>query len=484
MSVTMESMRGLTENTYEHPQDWLSGLWDLRNAGYEIVLLDGYEDTLSGFLLHPTENDTQAVHLTAGDSRSVSVPRPSRHGMGELIWAEEVVQQQLPWLTWEEPLYENRRVKGKGIFTYPLGPVRADVAESISYQLHVMGDEIVRLDLRHQFKRRHIRKLCQGKSVDRTMPWIERITTTSTVAHSLAFCLALEQANGVEVPLRESMARTILAELERAVSHLGDLAGLAVSTGLPVPQMEYLRHKEALLRINRAIWGHRYLRGIIRPGGVVWPAARDVPSLDEILGRLFEMSREVSKMAEDLAATPSFLDRLHGAGRIPTETRDFIRPVGPVGRSSNRSLDVRRWQPYAGYRECNVAIPRASTGDSYDRYAIKSQELDISLSLIRTLVERFWRNPEDSGEARRPFYPDSKAHPTLQGLALVEAPRGLMAYRVILDGDTGLIRHVGFATPSQRNWYVVPAAMANHNILQDFPIIDASFALSVAGWDA
>jgi Ni,Fe-hydrogenase III large subunit len=65
---------------------------------------------------------------------------------------------------------------------------------------------------------------------------------------------------------------------------------------------------------------------------------------------------------------------------------------------------------------------------------------------------------------------------------VVEAPRGLLSYRVSVGSDF-TIRQLDVSTPSERNWYVVPPAVANKNILQDFPIIDASFGLSVAGWD-
>lgn len=475
----MATATGTAVQVFESVEEWARSWAEARERGWETVLLDGASDGLSIRLFHPESHRDQEMQLSANEPRAI--PLPMDMHIGEATWALRLAVDQLPWLSWAET-YRHRRVLGKGIFVYPLGPVHADVAESVLYRLSVMGDDIVRLTVENGFKPRNIRQLCQGKTVNEALALVERMTTTSTVAHALAFSLAVEQALDWPIAQGAKWVRMLLAELERMVSHTGDLALLAASTGLLVPQMEYLACKETILRVNFNLFGHRYLRGVVKPGGVKShhikpPDANDYRLARQRLSGEWERIRSVR---QDLDRTPSFLDRLDGTGTIPLHTREFVRPVGPVGRAAGRPFDVRRMHPYLNYSDVHLETPCLATGDAWARYAVKVIELEQSFSLIMALLEQ----PERLNLADHPEMRDlaSTAMQPCVGTAFIEAPRGLMAYRVALSKDFTIAR-VAIATPSQRNWYVVAPAVANHNILQDFPIIDASFNLSVAGWD-
>lgn len=461
--------------TFELSQAWLDTWAERRRTGWETIIADGKPDGIRTVLFHPESGRYQELCLQA--SESATIPLPDDVGIGETIWAITMEVENSTWLHWTED-YRERSVIGKGIFTYPLGPARGDVSESLLYLLRVMGDDIVHLAIQHGFKRRHIRQLCVGRTISEALTLVERMTTTSTVAHALTYSLAVEDALGVRVSPAVASMRVLVAELERLTSHLGDLAQLAVSTGLPVPQMEYLACKEAVLQLNFDLFGHRYLRGVVIPGGAI--ALRDDPPT----GESFLQARQVlsgwrlkmARVRQDLESTPSFLDRLHGAGVIPVETINFVRPVGPVGRSAGRALDARMGHPYLVYPKCHFTVPLMSSADAYGRFAVKTQELDQSFSLVDQLLDNPHELELDRGNL------DAHGDRARAGFSWTEAPRGLMAYRVEISAE-GTISHIGIATPSQRNWYVVASAIANHNILQDFPIIDASFNLSVAGWD-
>jgi formate hydrogenlyase subunit 5 len=417
------------------------------------------------------------VPLAGGEG---TLPRPSRHGIGEVIALQEALPLTLPGLRWEPSAHEARRTVGKGVFTFPLGPVRADVAESVGYQLSVMGDEIVRLDLSHGLKHRAITRLARGRPLPEAAAIVERYTGTSTVAHALAFSLAVEEALGLRLPPEAHARRVLMAELERLHSHLWDLAQLAASTGLPLAQMEYLHLREEILRLGGRLSGHRYLRGRIRPGGdLPLEGLGDQRTRTEVTRLLEAHLGTLRRITDALFATPSFLDRLHGAGRIPAPTVAFVRPVGPVGRASGRSLDARSWRPYAAYGRLAVQAADAKTADAYARFLVRTREAEESIRLVLAVLPESF--PPHAAGARRA----ADAHPSgvQRGIGIVEAPRGLLVYRVAVDTAAATVRHLAVATPSARNWYALPPAVANHNILQDFPIIDASFALSVAGWD-
>ncbi len=471
-------------HTYATAASWLETWSDLREQGWETVLLDAHQG-VEALLMGPPGRDRDAHRSPLVSLRLAAEPAPQRpaspSGLDilETLDAEMRIAGEEPDLGWQAPT--SVPVRGKGLFVYPLGPARADVAESLLYRLVVMGDEIVQLDLSPHFKRRHIRQLVRGRSLLDALPIIARFTTTSNVHHTLALAMAAEAAWDVPAHPDAAATRVLLAELERAVSHLGDLAALAASTGLTVPQMEYLHLKETLLRVNFALFGHRYLRGMVCPGGLNASAlpvdADPVPAAESVR----DILRSASAIAGQLAHTPSFLDRLYGAGVVPPSAIRQLRPVGPVGRASGLALDVRQRLSYADYPP-DLRVPVLSRADAYARFRVRVDELEQSLDLVLSRLSA-WdpaRLSHLAVDARAFSGPPRSA----QGVGVVEAPRGLLAYRLVLDADSGRLDHLGVATPSARNWPVVPVAVANGNILQDFPIIDASFGLSVAGWDS
>ncbi len=450
-------------------EEWMAHIVKRRADGCELLLL-AQDDAGTiwgvGRDPHPGAEDEWWGIAPKG-----ALPRPSVSGIGEWIHMQEQLAHQEPPVLWDPADHVERKVRGKGIFRYPLGPVHADVAESMRYDLAAMGDEIIHLSLRHDFKPRHVATLCQGQSVGEALRIVERMTGTSSFSHQWAFMQAVERAAGTVVPAAVLTYRMVAHEMERLYSHLGDLATLASSTGLPVAQMDYLHLKEKVLRCNAQLFGDRYLRGALQKGyceGDVGAAAADV----------LHAAESAESIAHGLLHTPSFLDRLVGAGKIPGPVCDFIRPVGPVGRAAGRACDVRPLWDYGAYAAVSFSVPVLSQADSYARFMVKVAEVASSANIIRRLLPMVPHSP-----AR-----DSQEDPGLfsgKGIGVVEAPRGLLVYGVWVEGDGqgGRVQKVAVATPSARNWHVVPPAMANSNILQDFPIIDASFLLSVSGWD-
>ncbi|MCL4494755.1 MAG: hydrogenase-3 subunit E [Firmicutes bacterium] len=453
--------------TNQDSDQWVARILQRRQEGVVLVLLtQGPDETLWGLGRQPGSSEYEWW----GIAHPRQVPRPAAMGIGEWIhMQEELSAHGDTSLTWVPSLRTERVVRGKGIFTYPLGPVHADVSESLRYDLSVMGDEIVHLTLRHGWKPRHIARLCRGKPVMKALELVERMTATSSFAHQWAFMMAVENAQGRVMDKGVRIYRSVALEMERLASHLGDLAILASSTGLVVAQMDYLHLKEEILRWNNRLFGDRYLRGALGNNRI----QVDTRAAPEII----QVGEEAQRITNGLLKTPSFLDRLVGAGRIPKSTVEFVAPVGPVGRACGCKTDVRAVWDYGIYDDISFSIPTSESGDAYARFLVKAREISASINIVRRLL------PVVPRDAHPLTHHSRKAEGTGVGVGMVEAARGMLAYAVWLDSSGEHVRHLAVATPSARNWHVVPPAMANGNILQDFPIIDASFLLSVSGWD-
>ncbi len=391
--------------------------------------------------------------------------RPSAAGVPAALAYERVLEGE--GIRWAEPAPE-ARVLGRGVFTFPLGPVRGDVAESAGWRLEVMGDEVLGLRLRFGYKRRHLEEQMGAAGLDGGSALAERVTGTSPVAHASAYALAWEEALGVCPPPQATYWCGLLAEMERLHSHLGDLAALANATGLPAAAAELYILKEEVLRLCGRLTGHRYQRGVIAVGGL----RAALPHLPDLPAGLRGMAARLHGTVAALDRSTSFLDRLHTAGRVPPEAAAALGPVGPVGRACGLDYDVRRDRPYGIYAERGAPlVPVAERGDAWARYRMRVEEVGASVDWV---LARLAEGPP--GGAFRSPLPTDLGQPSGVSVGRVEAPRGELLYMI----GPGWVR---MRPASFVNWALVPPAVAASNVMQDVPIIDASFALSVSAVD-
>lgn len=359
-----------------------------------------------------------------------------------------------------------------GIVDYPLGPVRSGVVESGHFTLRTVGEEIVDLDLRLFYKHRGVEKRAEGLGLALAPLVAERISGTSAYAHSLAFCQALEAAASIQVPDRARFLRTLFAELERLYNHVGYQADLCQATGLVVGQAQYEIRKERLLRLNAAIAGHRYLFGINVVGGV----SRDLdrPTLDRIRRTLYELRVDLDVLDPLLLDSASHLDRLEGTGILRPEDAQMFGAVGPIARASNVNRDLRRDHPYAAYDVVDFAVPTEEVGDALARFRVRLAETRESIRIAEQIVDVIPAGPVGAVVDALPG--------DVSGLGWAESSRGESVHWVSTSPN-GTIARYRARPASFANWQAFAVAVPGHNILTDFPVIEQSFGLSIAGAD-
>jgi hypothetical protein len=96
---------------------------------------------------------------------------------------------------------------------------------------------------------------------------VERTEGLSAVALGWAFAAAAEAAAGTWPAPAVVRTRAVALELERLYNHAAAIAALCQATGLTVGQSAAEIALERLLRPNAAAFGHRYLFGVVEPGG-------------------------------------------------------------------------------------------------------------------------------------------------------------------------------------------------------------------------
>ena len=360
-----------------------------------------------------------------------------------------------------------RIVEESGAFVMPVGPKFSGITESVHFLLETVGEDVIRSSTRLFYKWRAIEKLAEGQIFDRGLLLAERFAATTAFAHGLAFCQAIETICATAVPDRARALRVFLAELERLRHHAGAIQEICESTALVVANAHAGIIEEDLLRVSGELTGHRYLFGLLAPGGLLHdlPTASCRKALEDaqrILERLNALERE-------LRISSSFLDRLEEVGIIQPKTASDYSLVGPVARASALARDLRRVRPYSGYDAFSFDVPTEQEGDGYARLRVLFAEARQSVRIMDQAVLAM----RDGAEviARVAGRPGA-------ALGWVEAPRGATFHWVRLDDGGAIVRYRAI-TPSFTNWHSFHLA-AEKFAFQDFPIILSTFDLSAA----
>jgi formate hydrogenlyase subunit 5 len=362
-----------------------------------------------------------------------------------------------------------RHVAGYGLFTIPHGPVRSGVFESMEYLVETPGEAIPHLNMRIFYKHRGIAARFTGMTVSDGVLLAERAEGIASVAHALAYCHAAEAIAGCEIPREAALVRVVHAELERIANHLDVAMRLADAAGLAVATARFALHKERVLRLVSGLCGSRFGRGVVVPGGI---AAVPRKSPHEILAELGRIEKQVTADAEALMGTSSFLDRLRRTGPLTLARAREHGALGPIGKASGYADDARLARPYDAYPLLRMTPAKPhSGGDAMTRLRVRFEEIAEAFRLIRQALIDF-------PERRRPTLLAPCDLPDGRATGWAEAPQGEVIYDLTVED--GRVTRCQPRSASFHNLVLMHEVFAG-DILTDFPFIEASFGLSVAG---
>ncbi len=297
-----------------------------------------------------------------------------------------------------------------------------------------------------------IEKTFEAKKYVAGMTLAPRMGYLSPIHNSLAYVLAVEALLGVEVPPRATVARVILAELDRIASHLVFVGIHGLDLGASSAVMYTFREREAILDIMEMVGGARMFPIVLRPGGLAY----DLPvgfeaAVADILDRLPAAIDEYERL---LTKNRFWLDRTVGVAVISAAEALALGAGGHILRATGVAYDLRRCAPYCGYEDYDFEVPVRTEGDAYARYLLRIAEMRESVRIARQALERLPDGPFTTADRKVAPPPKHELATSMEAVihhfklwtegfrppageayAAVEAPRGEMGMYVVSDGS-------------------------------------------------
>ena len=363
-------------------------------------------------------------------------------------------------------------------YTLNFGPQHPAAHGVLRLVLELDGEVIQRADPHIGLLHRATEKLAETRTYIQTLPYMDRLDYVSMMSNEHAYCLAIERLLGVEVPLRAQYIRVMFGELTRILNHLLWLGAHGLDCGAMNILIYCFREREDIFDMYEAVSGARMHAAYFRPGGVY----RDLPdSMPQYKASKVRNQRSVDELNEGRKGSlldfieaftqrfPHYVDeyetlltdnriwkqRTVGIGVVTPERALNLGFTGPMLRGSGILWDLRKTQPYEVYDQMDFDIPIGRTGDCYDRYLCRVQELRESNRIIKQCVDWLRVNPgpviTDNHKVAPPDRESMKSNmeelihhfklfsegmrvPEGESYAAVEHPKGEFGIYIVSDG--------------------------------------------------
>jgi NADH-quinone oxidoreductase subunit D len=295
-------------------------------------------------------------------------------------------------------------------YTMNFGPQHPAAHGVLRLVLELDGEVIQRADPHIGLLHRATEKLAEYKTYVQSLPYMDRLDYVSMMSNEHAYCLAIEKLLGIEVPIRALYIRVMFDEITRILNHLLWLGAHALDVGAMTPFLYCFREREDLMDCYEAVSGARLHAAYYRPGGVY----RDLPDrMPQYQPSPIHNAKAIARMNENRQGSlldfiedftrrfPNNVDdyetlltenriwkqRTVGIGVVGPERAKALGFTGPMLRGSGVAWDLRKKQPYAVYDRMKFDIPVGTTGDCYDRYLVRVQEMREANRIVKQCID-------------------------------------------------------------------------------------------------
>ena len=338
-------------------------------------------------------------------------------------------------------------------YTINFGPQHPAAHGVLRLVMELDGEIVERTDPHVGLLHRGTEKLIEYKTYLQALPYFDRLDYCSPLGMEYSYVLAIEKLLGLEVPIRAQYLRVLFAELTRISNHMLNLGSHVMDVGAMTPNLWLFEIREDCLNFFERVSGARMHSAWFRPGGVHQDAPlkllADIADwLDTRVPRLFEDA--ISLVADNRI----FKQRNVDIAVVSKEDAIKWGFSGPMIRGSGIPWDIRRSQPYDVYDRMKFDVPVGTSGDCYDRFMVRVEEVRQSVRIMKQCLSEMPDGPIASfdrkvvppkrGEMKRSMealihhfklYTEGFHVPAGDVYVATESPKGEFGVYLVADGS-------------------------------------------------
>jgi NADH dehydrogenase I D subunit len=267
-----------------------------------------------------------------------------------------------------------------------MGPSHPSTHGTLHIVLELEGEFIVKATPQIGYLHRGVEKLGENLTYQQFIPLTDRLNYCSSLMNNVGYTLAVEKLLDIQDPPRSRVLRVLCSELARIGDHLVCVGINAVDIGAFTAFLYLFKERETIYDLFEMMAGQRLHSSFTRIGGLF----RDIPPEFEPLCERFleSCSRAIDEMEALLTRNPIWHDRTRGVGAISAADAVNWGYTGPCLRAAGLAQDLRVAQPYLDYETYTFDVPVGTTGDVYDRYLVRTEEMRQSLGIVRQCLAR------------------------------------------------------------------------------------------------
>jgi len=329
-----------------------------------------------------------------------------------------------------------------------MGPSHPATHGTVKFLLTLDGETVVDMVVEVGYLHRGFEKMCESVSYSNVFPYTDRLNYCSAIMNNIGYALAVEKLCDLEVTERCKYIRVVTNELARISDHYTNIAAAALELGALTAFIYFVEARELVWDLLEKVCGARLTSNYIRVGGLMC----DLPSgfnddLETTYPKLDKLFDDVDKL---LTKNRIFLDRMRDTGAISKEEAISWGFTGPCLRACGIDYDIRKKQPYLVYDRLDFDIPLGTTGDNFDRYLVRMEEIKQSLKIIKQAMKDMPEGPIniDNPYLRIPSKQDVYS----------QMEEMIAHFKVVIDGVKPPVGEVYYATEAangELGFYIV-----------------------------
>ncbi len=292
--------------------------------------------------------------------------------------------------------------------TLNLGPTHPATHGVFQNIMEIDGEKVLSTVPTIGYIHRAFEKIAERRPYYQITPLTDRLNYCSAPINNMGWHMTIEKLLNIKIPKRIDYMRVIIMELARIADHLICNSVVAVDTGALTGFTYVFQWRELIYEIYEEVCGSRLTTNIGRVGGfernfskVAWK------KIDKFMEGFPKVMREFEAL---LNRNRIFMERCIGAGPISAERALNYSMTGPNLRAAGVDYDVRVAQPYSSYEDFDFKIPVGTTGDVYDRYMVRNDEIWESYKIIQQALEKITKLEQEDPAQKDIFYAPEADH--------------------------------------------------------------------------